>query len=46
MKKEKKLRLKKIKIQNLTTALDRDEQKQVKGGNFMIGPGTVVPVFC
>ncbi|MGD2088808.1 MAG: pinensin family lanthipeptide [Candidatus Aminicenantes bacterium] len=46
MKKEKKLRLKKIKIQSLTTAMDKDEQKQVKGGTFMIGPGTYVPIFC
>jgi hypothetical protein len=45
MKKEKKLRLRKIKIQNLTTSLEKDEQKQVKGGKLKISP-TAVPIVC
>jgi hypothetical protein len=44
MKKEKKLRLGKIKIQNLTTALEKDEQKRIKGGNP--AQSTIVPVHC
>jgi hypothetical protein len=44
MKKEKKLRLGKIKIQNLTTALEKDEQKRIKGGNPALN--TDVPIFC
>ena len=46
MKKEKKLRLKKIKIQNFTTALEKDEQNKIKGGKPKIAPNTYVPIFC
>jgi hypothetical protein len=44
MKKEKKLRLGKIEIQNLTTALEKDEQKRIKGGKPVLN--TEVPIFC
>jgi len=47
MKKEKKLRLGKITIQNFTTTLNKDEQKQVRGGSHDPQPGgTAVPIFC
>ena len=42
-KKEKKLCLGKMTIQNLNTVLDQDDQKKIKGGE----PGvTQVPVYC
>lgn len=46
-KEEKKLRLGKITIQDLNTALDKDEQKNVKGGSGTSDNGTTnIPVFC
>lgn len=46
-KKEKKLRLGKITIQDLNTVLDRDEQKTVLGGTGTPYPGTTdVPIYC
>lgn len=47
MEKEKKLKLQKSTVQNLNAALDRDEQKNVKGGTNGEPYGTTqVPVFC
>lgn len=46
-KKEKKLRLGKIRIQNLDAALKRDDQQAIKAGNDNMIPGTtILPVFC
>jgi hypothetical protein len=46
-KKEKKLRLGRITLQNLNTALDKNEQKAVKGGTDGGAPGTTqVPIYC
>lgn len=46
-KKEKKLRVGKITIQNLNTALGKNEQKTVKGGTAVAAPGTTqVPIYC
>jgi hypothetical protein len=43
----KRLRLGKIRIQELNTALDRDAQKRVKGGTGNgQEPTTQVPIFC
>ena len=44
-KKEKKLDLNKETIQDLATVLDKDDQKWVKGGSYLLGP-TQVPIFC
>ena len=41
-KKEKKLRLDKMTIQNLETVLNPDDQKRVKGGEA----ATAVPIYC
>lgn len=47
MRKEKKLQLKKITVQNLNTVLDRSEQKTVKGGTNVRPFGTTdVPIYC
>ena len=48
-KKTKKLRLRKETIQDLDIALDRDEEKMIKGGtgNGCEAAGTTqVPIFC
>lgn len=46
-KKEKKLRLGKMTIQNLDSILDRDEQKVIKGGSENNPPGTTdLAIFC
>jgi len=46
-KKEKKLHLGKVTIQDLNSALDRDEQQKVKGGTGTNQPGTTdVPIYC
>lgn len=46
-KKEKKLYLGKMTIQDLEKALDRDEQQKVKGGTGTSNPGTTdVPFYC
>lgn len=46
-KEEKKLRLGKVTIQDLNCALDRTDQKMVKGGTADSEKGTTqVPVFC
>jgi hypothetical protein len=46
-KKEKKLYLGKMTIQDLEKALDRDEQQKVKGGSQTTNPGTTdVPFYC
>jgi hypothetical protein len=46
-KKVKKLRLVKETIRNLDIVLERDEQKQAKGGTGQGGNGTTqVPVYC
>jgi hypothetical protein len=42
-KKEKKLRLDKMTIQNLETVLNPDDQKRVKGGEPEC---TAVPIYC
>jgi len=42
-KKEKKLRLGKMTIQNLNTVLDQDDQKRVKGGQ---DGTTQIPIYC
>jgi len=45
--KEKKLRLGKVTIQDLNSALHRDDQERVKGGTADSEKGTTqVPVFC
>jgi hypothetical protein len=42
-----KLNLGKLTIQNLSTVLDRDEQKRVKGGSENGQAGTTqVPIYC
>lgn len=46
MKAEKKLRLGKIDIYRFPITLNRDEQKQARGGSAETQPGTYVPVFC
>ena len=45
-KKEKKLRLNKITIQDLDFVLDRVEQKEVKGGSKTKFGTTDIPVIC
>jgi hypothetical protein len=47
-KKEKKLRLGKVTIQDLDFVLDRDDQKEVKGGSGRdTAPGTTeMPIYC
>ncbi len=46
-KKDGKLRLNKITIQNLDSVLGRDEQKVIKGGSDNNQPGiTNRPIFC
>lgn len=45
-KKEKKLRLGKVTIQNLDSVLDRVEQKEVKGGSGIAVGTTEIPVLC
>ncbi|UCH97178.1 MAG: hypothetical protein JSV88_10100 [Candidatus Aminicenantes bacterium] len=45
-KEEKKLRLGKVTVQDFPFTLDRDEQKQARGGSLETQPGTVVPIFC
>ena len=46
-KKEKKLRLGKVTVQHLNAALDRDEQKTIKGGTDINSAlTTIVPIFC
>jgi hypothetical protein len=46
-KKEKKLRVGKITVQNLNTALGKNEQKTVRGGTEAGAPGTTqVPIYC
>jgi len=45
-KKEKKLHLSKMTIQNLDTILEKDDQKGVKGGTAWEQRGTDVPIFC
>lgn len=46
-KKEKKLHLGKMTIQDLDNGLDRDEQQKVKGGTGTTQPGTTdVPIYC
>ncbi|NIM10421.1 MAG: hypothetical protein GTO45_00390 [Candidatus Aminicenantes bacterium] len=44
-KKEKKLHLSKITIQNLDYNLDRDEQKKIRGGSKPSGTTEII-VFC
>jgi hypothetical protein len=46
MKAEKKLQLGKIDIYRFPITLDRDEQRQARGGSQEIAPGTLVPIFC
>ena len=50
MKKERKIGLKKIYIQNLDNVMERDEQDQVRGGSKVttIEPAgiTSMPIFC
>jgi hypothetical protein len=43
---EKKLCLEDIQVQSFVTSLDRDEQKDIKGGSGAGQEGTEVPVFC
>ncbi|MCX6584719.1 MAG: hypothetical protein NT166_31490 [Candidatus Aminicenantes bacterium] len=44
---EKKLHLGKMTIQDLNSALDRDEQQKVMGGSATTNPGTTdVPIYC
>ena len=45
-KEERKLNLGKIDIYHFPTILDRDEQKQARGGSQETSPGTMVPIFC
>jgi len=45
-KQERKLNLGKIDIYHFPTILDRDEQKQARGGSADTRPGTYVPIFC
>lgn len=47
-KKEKKLRLGKIRIQNLETVLERETLEAIKaGGDTGAAPGTtILPIFC
>ena len=45
-KEEKKLNLGKIDIYNFPTTLDRDEQKEVRGGTEANPGGTAVPIVC
>lgn len=47
MKKEKKLQLKKINVQDLNAVLNSKEQKTVNGGTKAVPRGvTVIPIFC
>jgi hypothetical protein len=43
---DKKLQLGKIDIYHFPITLDRDEQKQARGGSAETQPGTMVPIFC
>jgi hypothetical protein len=43
---EKKLSLEDIHVQSFVTSLDRDEQKEIKGGSGTEQEGTEVPIFC
>ena len=46
-KKEKKLQLGKVTVQDLTASLERDEQKAVKGGSLCSNTGTTeMVIFC
>ena len=45
-KKEKKLCLGKMTIQNLDTVLDKDDQKRVQGGTAGEHRGTELVIFC
>ena len=45
-KQERKLNLGKIDIYHFPITLDRDEQKQARGGSQETTPGTMVPIFC
>lgn len=44
--KQKKLAFRKIKIQRLTVPLDRNQQKEIKGGDKVNQIGGSVPIFC
>ncbi len=49
MKKERKISLKKIDIQNLDNVMERDEQEQARGGSVVtVEPAgiTSMPIFC
>lgn len=46
MKKQKKLVLKKTTIQSFIMPLDRDGQKEIKGGVADTTAPTAVPIFC
>jgi len=44
---EKKLNLEEIKVQSFTTTLDRDEQREIKGGSVVAAEdATAVPIYC
>jgi hypothetical protein len=43
---EKKLSLEAIRVQSFVTSLDRDEQKEIKGGSRAEQKGTQLIVFC
>jgi hypothetical protein len=44
--KQKKLAFRKIRIQRLTVPLDRDKQKEIKGGSPVQEIIASVPIFC
>jgi len=43
---EKKLQLGKIDIYHFPITLERNEQRQARGGSADTKPGTYVPIFC
>lgn len=47
VKKEKKLGLSKVTVQNLNTTLDQASQKVIKAGTGVVPLGTTnIPIFC
>ena len=47
MSQEKKLNLEELKVQSFSTTLDRDEEREIKGGSVVgAEDATAVPIYC